>query len=394
MKILFISDSFAPAWAFGGPPKVLWEISKELVNNNNEVTVYTSNIIDINNYIYEKKRIMEKIEVFYFSTISFILSWNFKIFIPTRFYRLVPLVKNSDIIILSEFRTINNALGYILSYIYNKPCVIMAFGSLPRGSGYKKYLKLFYDILIGNTMIKNACKLIAQNNHEMYQYYHHGANTSNVIRLNLWVNLDEFTDLPPKRIFIEKYSLDERCKIILFLGRIHYSKGLDLVLDIFNKLCKTRDDVILVIVGRDDGYLKEMLHKISEFNLEEKIHYLGPIYDKERIEAYTAADIFVLTSRAYEETSLASLEACASNTPVILTKQAADYNIIKYGAGTIINFDEKQLMNALTRLLDDEQLRCEMGIKSRKMVEEVFSVSKVVINFETVLKDCVYNGFN
>ena len=127
---------------------------------------------------------------------------------------------------------------------------------------------------------------------------------------------------------------------------------------------------------------------------EEKIHYLGPIYDKERIEAYTAADIFVLTSRAYEETSLASLEACASNTPVILTKQAADYNIIKYGAGTIINFDEKQLMNALTRLLDDEQLRCEMGIKSRKMVEEVFSVSKVVINFETVLKDCVYNGFN
>ena len=48
MKILIITPYFEPAWAYGGPPKVLSDLSKYLIKKGHQVTVYTTDVLDKN----------------------------------------------------------------------------------------------------------------------------------------------------------------------------------------------------------------------------------------------------------------------------------------------------------------------------------------------------------
>jgi glycosyltransferase involved in cell wall biosynthesis len=390
MKILILTENFAPAWAFGGPPKKLFEIVLEITRRGHHVTVFATNVLDAWSEIKEKHRVIRGVEVYYLKTLSKWLAWYTKIFLPIGLRKMLKEnIKNFDLVLLSSSRTIFSLLGYHYARKFGKPYVLLPYGSLPRGTGIKKIVKCAIDPVFGYRTLRNASAVFAQTEHEIQEAKKYGAKDALVKLVPLNIDLSEFEDLPPKGGLRRKFGIETREKMILFLGRVHKYKGLDLLIKSFSHLRQIGDNCRLVIVGRDDGYLYTVFKLIKYLKLEGKVIFAGPLYEKDRLEAYVDADVFVMPSSQFEETSTAALEACATSTPVIVTKQASIPGLDKHEAGFTINYDQKELEDALLRILNDEELRVKMGENARKMVEETFSLTRVVDRFEEVFRSIV-----
>jgi glycosyltransferase involved in cell wall biosynthesis len=383
MRVLILTEHFAPAWAFGGPPKVLFGISKELVRRGHEVTVLTTNILDSKSVIEKRFDVLQGVEVHYLSILSKWLGWRIKVFLPIGYRTLLEgKIKNSDLVILACFRNLFNATGFYYARKYEIPYIVLPYGAIPRGMGIKKLIKWLFDSLLGYKILRNASGVFAQTEHEMQECKKFGARESCVKLVPLNIDLSEFRNLPPRGAFRKKFGVKENEKLVLFLGRLHKYKGLDLLIQAFSDVIRIRNGCRLAVVGRDDGYLSSMYKLIDSFALRGSVIFAGPLYGKDRLEAYIDADVFVMPSSNFEETSTAALEACAAFTPVIVTKQTSIPGLDKYQAGFIINYDRVQLVNALLAILDDENLMEKMSGNARRLVEETFDLGKVVDRFE------------
>ena len=387
MKVLILTEFYAPSWAFGGPPKVISGIGSELVRRGHSVAVITANVLDAHDEVRKREQVIDGVEVTYLRTWSRWLAWNHKIFVPKGLRKsLGKNAKNYDVILLASFRTIFSWLGYRYARKFGIPYVILPYGTLPRAGKAKKVLKFMIDQFYGHRTLRDASAVLAQTEHEMQEAKKFGAREANTRLVPLHIDMSEFEKLPQKGSFRKKIGVSSNEKVILFLGRLHKYKGLDLLLESFSLMVQTHDDWRLVIVGRDDGYQTKMLKLIKTLRLENKALFVGPLYEKDRIEAYVDADVFVMPSSHFEETSTAALEACASHTPVIVTKQASIPGLDEYKAGFTINYNSEELKNAVSTILSDTKLGTKMGENARRMIEEKFTLSGVTNQIEKILQ--------
>jgi glycosyltransferase involved in cell wall biosynthesis len=144
-------------------------------------------------------------------------------------------------------------------------------------------------------------------------------------------------------------------KIIMFVGRLTKSKGLNYLIRAFSKLIEYVD-VELVLVG--DGPEKAcLLRLIKEEKVEDRVVFLGTRRDVEKI--LKLADVFVLPS-IYEGFPVSLLEAMAARRPIVATRVGAIPSVIKDGVnGLLIDpGDVQQLFEKLLLLL---KLNPELG---------------------------------
>jgi glycosyltransferase involved in cell wall biosynthesis len=387
MRILIIAENFAPAWAFGGPPKVLFEIARELVKRQHSVTVFAANVLDAHSEIEKRCDTLEGIKVYYLRTLSKRLAWNTKFFIPIGLRKLLKEIMGSiDIVLLSSLRTIFSLLGYHYSRKFKKPYILLPYGSIPRGTGLKKVMKWVIDPLYGYRTIRDAPMIFAQTEHEMLEARRYGAEDSKIKLVPLNIDLSEFQILPPKGMFRRRLNISNRVRLVLFLGRVHRHKGLDLLIRSFANVSRIMKNSRLVIIGRDDGYLSSVLELIKSLGLQEKATFFGSLYGKDRLEAYVDADIFVMPSSNFEETSKAALEACASSTPVIVTRQASIPGLDEHHAGITIDYHQTELEDALLRILSNRKLRLRMCANARTLVMKSASLTSAVDKFEEAFR--------
>ena len=115
-------------------------------------------------------------------------------------------------------------------------------------------------------------------------------------------------------------------RTLLFLGRIHPTKGLDLLLSAWAKIMKTHPDWELRIVGTDQGYLGrgrylQQVRALAASLRLERTSFHQPVYGSRKIDAYRSADLFVLPTRS-ESFGMTVAESLAAGTPVIVTNAA------------------------------------------------------------------------
>src|SRR5260221_7110549 len=161
---------------------------------------------------------------------------------------------------------------------------------------------------------------------------------------------------------------------LLFVGRLHHQKGLDVLLPAIAALpSMLKEAVRLEIVG--DGPEAENLRKLAvSLNLTNQIHFHGWI-DRSQIQlCYTGADIFVLPSRD-EGMPNVLLEAMASALPVIATRVSGSDELVLPGeTGLLVDVDDVlSLKDAIAVLARDAHLRIDMGRSGRVRVESRFS---------------------
>jgi glycosyltransferase involved in cell wall biosynthesis len=387
MKILQVIPYFPPAYAFGGPVKAAYQISKELVKRGHEVVVYTTDAKNLDSRLnVEPVKFVDGIKVHYVRNLSLMLIKGSKLFITTEIGLRAKEIREFDIVHLHEYRTYQNIIIHRYAKKYGVPYVLQAHGSLPRIMA-KQWLKRIYDALFGYTLLRDASKVIALSGVEAEQYKGMNVPEEKIATIPNGIDLSEYTNLPPKGCFREKFGIKGKEKIVLYLGRIHKIKGLDILVKAFAKVIEDLGDVRLVVVGPDDGYLNELKALINALRIEDNALILGPLYGEDKLEAYVDADVYVLPSR-YETFPMSLLEAVACGTPVILTKNCGVAEYFRDKVGLVVNPNSSRVREALIEMLLDQK-RQDIFRENCKTVIEQFNISKTVSELEEVYEEIV-----
>jgi glycosyltransferase involved in cell wall biosynthesis len=110
-------------------------------------------------------------------------------------------------------------------------------------------------------------------------------------------------------------------RVLLFLGRIHPIKGLDILLPAWQAVHDKFPDWRLMIAGPDNnGYLDQMQHLAVQLHLK-RIEFVGALKGRHKWEAFRESDIFVLPTYS-EYFGMTVVEALAAGVPAIVSKGA------------------------------------------------------------------------
>jgi len=113
-----------------------------------------------------------------------------------------------------------------------------------------------------------------------------------------------------------------RRRTVLFLGRLHPLKGLDLLVDAWKRVAADCPDWHLLVIGPDEqGTLAGLREQVNRLALGDRITFGGPVYGEEKRQMMAAADLFALPTRS-ENFGIVVAEALSCGVPVITTKGA------------------------------------------------------------------------
>ena len=389
MKILQMIPAFYPAVAYGGTVNVAYHLSKELARRGHEVTVYSSDTLD--KYHRQKGRVseIEGIKVYYFKNLSNRLAWHRLVFTPGMCLQLSKEIKKFDIIHLHGSRNFQNILVHHYAKKYSIPYILQAHGTvLPIYQ--KQRLKKIFDLFVGYRILRDASKVIALTKTEAEQYEKMSVDEDKIEIVPNGIDLSEYVNLLKRGEFRRKYLTGDNEKIILYIGRLHKSKGIELLVKTFADVSKELDNVRLVLIGPDDGYRSALENLIQELKVNDKVLFTGFVSNEEKIEAFVDADVFVTPS--FTGFPVTFLEACACGVAIITTEKGDKLDWIQDRVGYVVEYDKDKLRDAIIKVLSDEGLRIRLGEDGKRLVREEFGWEKIVGKIEGVYEDCVKGG--
>jgi glycosyltransferase involved in cell wall biosynthesis len=164
-----------------------------------------------------------------------------------------------------------------------------------------------------------------------------------------------------------------RARTLLYLGRLHPKKNLDVLIRAWAWLEPTHPDWQLQIVGPSEkGYI-DRLRALARAERAQRVIFEGPRFGADKLEAYRAADIYVLPT-LNENFAMTVAEALAAEVPVIATKGSPWSALESEGCGWWINHGEEPLAAALSAAMHmpSEQLRA-MGMRGRQWMAREFA---------------------
>ena len=149
------------------------------------------------------------------------------------------------------------------------------------------------------------------------------------------------------------FPLDE--KIVLFLGRLTIQKGPDWFLEAAYQTLQFRPNTRFVVVG-DGDMLPQLINKAIAMGISDKIIFSG--FQDDVRKYYAIADLFVMPSVS-EPFGLTALEAMASNTPIIISKQSGVSEVIRH-CFKVDFWDSHEMANKIIGILDHVPLSTEL----------------------------------
>jgi glycosyltransferase involved in cell wall biosynthesis len=176
----------------------------------------------------------------------------------------------------------------------------------------------------------------------------------------------------------------ERPPTIAFVGRLHAIKRLDLLLDAFDRVVRLRPDARLVVAGPDEQGLQDALSRRHPEH-RASIEWLGEVDGGARDALLARARALVLCSDS-ESFGMSVVEAMAAATPVVVTTTCGWADLPAHGAGVRVEQSPDAIASALVRLLDEGALASSLGRRGRAWVEESFTCDAVAAAFDAAYR--------
>jgi glycosyltransferase involved in cell wall biosynthesis len=184
----------------------------------------------------------------------------------------------------------------------------------------------------------------------------------------------------------------ERPRTLLYLGRLHRIKGLDLLLHAWNRVANTAPDWRLRIVGPDEARYRHELERLANELGAPRVEFAGARYGSEKTAEFGAAQLFILPSHT-ENFGMSVAEALAQGTPVITTTGTPWIGIRDHGCGWYVDPTADALESALREalLLEPAEL-AKMGQSGREWMVRDFAWSMVAKKMEMTYRWLIAGG--
>ncbi|HLC11527.1 MAG TPA: glycosyltransferase [Candidatus Bathyarchaeia archaeon] len=390
MRILHVTPTFPPK-LWGGMTSVSFNLAKALAKRGHAVTVFTTDFREK-----KARRVsggsldgLDGLSVQYFMNLSNRLA-NERLYVPIRMASALKAnLPSFDIVHLHDFRSFLSLAVHHYASEYGVPYVLQAHGSVDTFFD-KGPVKRMFDRVWGHDIVLEACKLIATAPLEAAQYESMGATQDRIAVIPNGIDTSEFSRLPQRNEFRRKLGIPDEWKVILFVGRIHRTKGLDLLIDAFGRLPGGLDRVGLVIAGPDDGYLSTVRKMVEHRGLSTNVWLVAGVYGREKLAAYASADLFVLPSR-YEIFGLVAIEAITCGVTTVVTDACGVAPLfLTQGLGYVARHDSAddlaRILSQALRNLEEGKLKSE---RRRRYVLENLSWDRIVASVERVYEECV-----
>lgn len=188
----------------------------------------------------------------------------------------------------------------------------------------------------------------------------------------LGLDLDEFSTLPACDSFRNKHPQLDEHPFLLFLGRLHPKKGIEILLNAFALL--DNPNLMLAIVGppHSDEYLATLKSMASALGIAERVLMVGMLRGPDRIEPLVDASLFILPS--YQENfGIAVVESLACGTPVIISDRVNIHGrITTENLGAVVPPAPEPLAKAIEAWMADADKRNQAATRCREYARKEF----------------------
>ncbi len=366
MRILNVTQSYAPFFEFGGPPVKVRALAEGLAARGHAITVLTAdwgldrrlrqlpNESPAEHSALGRKRTAAGVAAIYLNNSLHYRAASWNPALP-RFLR--ERLREFEIVHLFGLYDMLGPRVAAACREQKIPYVVEPIGMyVPRVRNL--WLKRMYHRFLGREMLAGASAIIATAEQEESELIAGGISREKIV---LRRNGVAGPPVPPERgRFREALGVPPAAKLLLFLGRLSEKKSPQLLLQAFAKIATSETPgqapVHVAFVGPDEtGMLAKLKKMAVSIVPADRVHFSPALADTPKWQAYRDADIFVLPSQN-ENFGNTAAEAVAAGTPVIVTDQCGIAPLLAGVAGLVVKHDATALANALQELLQDETL--------------------------------------
>ena len=376
MHIAFVIPYFYPAWQYGGPPRSAYELARELIRRGHEVTVFTTDTGGRSRLAKERTNSsVDGVEIVHLRNLSNYLAFRHRVsLVPGLTARLRADLPDVDVVHVHEFRSMLTVAAFNACGSSTVPYVLSPHGGLrPMG---KVLLKRFFDRVWGQRILQGAGRIAVVSPLEATQVEEAGVQKDRIDTIPNPLSAEPFEVRRPAGEFRRRWSI-ARPKIILFLARLHWIKGADLLVRALSGIVSGRNDTHLVLAGPDDGQEAEVRRLIAGLGLGDSVTFTGFLDEDQKISAFTDATVTVVASRS-EIFSLTVLESLLCRTPVLVSSACGlfpmpgyDHGAIQFGGGDVGDLSRK-----LASAIDDVRL-ADNAVRGREFAMANFGVDRI-----------------
>lgn len=384
MKLLHIVPTYLPAYRYGGPIKSVHDLNKWLVKKGMDVTVYTTNLDGKFNLQVplSKEVILDGVKVYYFP-ITF-RGWQYSYELHKN---LAKNIKSFDLVHITSVFLSVSTLGAYYSKKFKKPYIISPRGSLMTVTLKKKaFKKKIYLSLLEKRNLAGVSAIHFTSEEEEKEYTNSGLPLHKSIIIPNGLDPTEFEQEVPVGLFRKEFKISSSKKIVLFLSRISWKKGFDVLIPAFALIKKEEPDTILVIAGGDDeGYQAMVKQLIKENNLKigDDVVFTKMVTGKLKSAAYKESDVFLYTPYA-ENFGMVALESMYFGLPLVMTNTTGTAVVVENAkAGFVVNRDAREVAEKALDILRNKKAAREMAERGRQLVEKKYSWSTIADQFVT-----------
>lgn len=375
MKILMLTWEYPPR-VVGGISRVVHDLSHRLIKDGHEVTVVTYKEGDVEDFendggvkVYRVNNYMINPNNF----IDWIMQLNFNL-----------VAKATEIINKEGPFDVIHAHDWLVTYAaktlkdsYKMPIIATIHATESgRNSGIhdevQRYINdtewlLTYEateVIVNSNYMKNELQRLFGLPYEKINVVPNGVN------LNLYNGVEKDYD------FRRQYAADNE-KIILYVGRLVYEKGIQNLIAAMPKILNGYHDSKLVIAGRG-GMIDELRDEVRRLGIENKVYFTGYLSLDKVTKMYKCADVAVFPS-TYEPFGVVALEGMLSGTPVVVSDVGGLNEIVDHRVNGMKSYagNPNSIADSILELLFNPGLCEEISKNAKAKVKTQYNWNKI-----------------
>ena len=375
MKILMLTWEYPPR-IVGGIARVVHDLSHRLIKDGHEVTVVTYKEGNVPDFEDDKGVKVYRIGNYMINPnnfIDWIMQMNFNLVAKAN--EIIAKEGNFDVIHAHDWLVAYAAKT--LKNSYGTPIVATIHATeAGRNSGIHDETQRY----INDTewmLTYEASEVIVNSNYmksELQRLFGLPFEKINVVPNG--VNLNLYSGVERDYEFRRQYAADNE-KIILFVGRLVYEKGIQHLIAAMPKILEKYHDSKLIIAGKG-GMIDELKAQVNAMGISNKVYFTGYLNSKQVVKMYKCADVAVFPS-TYEPFGIVALEGMLSGTPVVVSDVGGLNEIVQHGENGMKSYagNPNSLADSIVSLLYDPALCMKVAKNAKAKVRAEYNWQKI-----------------